>query len=107
MMNFPKRYVGDIIEFELKLNTDMTGDTSPSNPGGYMTKEDGTQSVALTYVVIDITIGHFILKFNTAGLSPGIYNIQMWWSHTDAAGLHSMSTDVYKIELLPRLAPSP
>ncbi|GIW57152.1 MAG: hypothetical protein KatS3mg083_097 [Candidatus Dojkabacteria bacterium] len=107
MPQLQTRYIGDIIEFELKLNVDMTGQTNSNNPGGIIVKEDLSQSANMTYVTIDIITGSFVLKFNTTGLSPGKYKLQMWWEYTDTKGLHKISTNVYDIELVQRLQGSP
>lgn len=108
MITLPTKYKGDTIEFMLHLGIDMTGQTTPSNPGGIMVLENNPSvSTNVNKTILDITTGKFYLWFDTSNLVPGTYRIQLWWHYNDSNGYHSISTDKYIQKLEQRLSGPP
>lgn len=103
----PTKFIGDTIEFLLTIGVDMTSSIGPSNPGGRLVSEDGTHSVDATYTAIDAEIGKFYMTFNTTGLPPGNYKLQIWWAYSDDTGFHSTSSPVYSQVLEQRISGPP
>lgn len=100
----PNKYIGDTIEFILRIGVDMTGQINSNNPGGILLKDDNSAYVNMNYTVIDISSGEFRLYFDTSSLTAGRYKLQMWWSYTDSSGMHTITTPIYNQNIENRLS---